>query len=139
MDVRAVDQAAGADAGAVGADDVRVVGARAAGLLAPARDAALGQFKDHPSRLRLDALDHPLIVTIEEQPATVNRLLTDAELNDVTGPPPTPQIPDPRSATDLMHLGQERALLHLATHLGDPAASVGVRSFVEMHGLMGIV
>jgi hypothetical protein len=139
MDVRAVDQATCADAGAVGADEVRVVGARAAGLLALAPDAALGQFEDHPSRLRLDALNHPLIVTIEEQPATVNRLLTDAELNDVTGPPPTPQIPDPRSATDLMHLGQERALLHLATHLGDPAASVGVRSFVEMHGLMGIV
>lgn len=80
MDVRAVDQATCADAGAVGADEVRVVGARAAGLLALAPDAALGQFEDHPSRLRLDALDHPLIVTIEEQPATVNRLLTDAEL-----------------------------------------------------------
>lgn len=110
MDVRAVDQATCADAGAVGADEVRVVGARAAGLLALAPDAALGQFEDHPSRLRLDALDHPLIVTIEEQPATVNRLLTDAELNDVTGPPPTPQIPDPRSATDLMHLGVRREL-----------------------------
>ena len=67
MDVRAVDQATCADAGAVGADEVRVVGARAAGLLALAPDAALDEFDDHLIRRRPDVLDHPLIVTDDDQ------------------------------------------------------------------------
>ena len=63
VDVRAVNQATSADAGAVGADEVRVVGARAAGLLALAPDAALDEFDDHrdgPPVLRLGHGTKPL-------------------------------------------------------------------------------
>ena len=89
MDVRAVNQATSADAGAVGADEVRVVGARAAGLLALAPDAALDEFEDHPSRLGPDVMDHPPIVTDEDHPATMIRLHTDSEFDDVAGRPQT--------------------------------------------------
>ena len=57
MDVRAVDEAATADAAAVGEGHVGVVGARAAWLPALAPDAALGQLGDHVKRLRRHALD----------------------------------------------------------------------------------
>ncbi len=94
-----------------------------------------------PFEATTHVLDHALIVPAEDQPVTLVRLHTDAEFDGVTGRPQTLRfhtLEVAQTSCILARVGPYCTLSCTSATLLHRVA-VGVRSLVEIHGLLGIV